>query len=69
MKVKKNAQWLLKTVQVLDDSIVTFGQQNLEKENFEKMHYESLFKQESSSEEEMSQSYPGKTANESAHIT
>ena len=53
MKVKKNAQWLLKTVQVLDHSIVTFGQQNLEKENFEKMHYESLFKQESISEEEM----------------
>ena len=38
----------------LDDSIVTFGQQNSEKENFEKLHYESLFKQENSSEEEMS---------------
>ena len=32
----------------LDDSIVTFGQQNSEKENFEKIHYESLFKQKSS---------------------
>ena len=30
----------------LDDSIVTFGQQNSEKENFEKTHYESLFKHE-----------------------
>ena len=27
----------------LDDSIVTFGQQDTEKEKFEKMHYESLF--------------------------
>ena len=35
----------------LDDSIVTFGQQSSEKENFEKTHYESLFEQESSSEE------------------
>ena len=32
----------------LDDSIVTFGQQNSEKENFEKIHYESLFRSESS---------------------
>ena len=53
----------------LDDSIVTFGQQNTEKENFEKMHYDSLFEQESNSEEEMSYNYPGKTTNESAHIT
>ena len=37
----------------LDDSIVTFGQQNSGKENFEKIHYESLFEQESTSEEEM----------------
>ena len=53
----------------LGDSIVTFGQQNTEKEKFEKIHYESLFKHESSSEEEMSYSYPGKAASESTHIT
>ena len=54
----------------LDDSIGDiFGQQNSDKENFEKIHYESLFKQESNSEEEMSYNYPLKTANESAHIT
>ena len=53
----------------LDDSIVTFGQQNSEKENFEKIHYESLFEQESSSEEEMSYNYPGRAADESPHIT
>ena len=44
----------------LDDSIVTFGQQNSEKENSEKTQYESLFEQESSSEEEMSYNYPRK---------
>ena len=49
----------------LDDSILTFGQQNPEKENVEKTQYESLFEQESSSEEEMSFNYPGKTANKS----
>ena len=49
----------------LDDSIVTFGQQDTEKEKFEKWHYESLFEHESSSEEEMSYSYPGKTASDS----
>ena len=27
----------------LDDSIVTFIQENIEKENFDKMHYDSLF--------------------------
>ena len=53
----------------LDDCIVTFGQQDTEKEKFEKMHYECLFEHESSSEEEMSYSYPGKTANETTHIT
>ena len=53
----------------LDDSILTFGQQNSEKENVEKTQYESLFEQESSSEEEMSFNYPGKTANESLYIT
>ena len=44
----------------LNDSIVTFGQQNSEKENFEKIYYESLFELESTSEEEMSYNYPGK---------
>ena len=53
----------------LDDSIVTFGQQRSEKENFEKIHYESLFKQESCSEEEMSYNSPGRTVNESPYIT
>ena len=48
---------------------MTFGQQDTEKEKFEKIQYESLFKHESSSEEEMSYSYPGKTASESTHIT
>ena len=53
----------------LDDSIVTSGQQNSEKEKLEKTHYESLSEQESSSEEDISYNYPGKTANESAYIT
>ena len=53
----------------LDGSIVTFGQQNSEKENFEKIHHESLFEQESSPEEEMSYNNPGRTANESPHIS
>ena len=53
----------------LDDTIVTFGQQHSEKENFQKTHCESHFEQESSSEEEMSYNYPGKTANESVNIT
>ena len=53
----------------LDDSIVTFGQQDTEKEKFEEMHHESLFEHDNSSEEEMSYSYPGKTASESTHIT
>ena len=52
----------------LDDSTVTFGQQNSEKPNFEKIHYESLFEQESRSEEEMSYNIPGRTANETPHI-
>ena len=52
----------------LDDSTVTFGQQNSEKQNFEKIHYESLLKQESSSEEEMSYNKPGRTVNETPHI-
>ena len=52
----------------LDDSIVTVEQQNQEKETFEKIHYESLFKQESSSEEEMSYNNPGRTPNEKPHI-
>ena len=51
----------------LDDTIVTFGQQNSDKENFEKVHYESLFEQESSTEEEMSCSEPRSTANETPH--
>ena len=51
----------------LDDSIVTFGPQNLEKENLEKIHYESLFEQESTSEEEISYNNPGRTANETSH--
>ena len=33
-----------------------------------KIHYESLFEHESSSEEEMSYSYPGETVSESTHI-
>ena len=37
--------------EVLDDSIVTFGQQDAEKGNFEKIHCESLFEQESNVEE------------------
>ena len=49
----------------LDDSIVTFGQQNSEKENFEKIHYESLFEKESCSEEGMSYNSPRRTANDS----
>ena len=53
----------------LDDSIVTYGQQNSEKENSGKIHYESIFEQESSSEEEMSNYYPGKKADESTHVT
>ena len=53
----------------LDDSIVTFRQQNSEKEEFEKMHYENLFGQESNSDEEMSPNYPGQTANELAYIS
>ena len=53
----------------LDDSIVTYGQQNSEKEHFEKIHYESIFEQESSSEEEISYNYPGKSADESTHVT
>ena len=52
----------------LDDSIVTFGQQT-QRKNFEKIHFESLFKQESCSEEERSYNFPGRTANESPHIT
>ena len=32
----------------VDDSIVTYGQQNSGKENVEKIHYESIFEQESS---------------------
>ena len=69
--MKKDVQWLLKTTQVqmiLDDSTVTFGQQNLEKENCAEIHYESLFEQESRSEEEMSYNKPGRTANETLHI-
>ena len=53
---------------LLDDSILTSGQQNSEKENFEKIHYESLLEQESCSEEEMSYNNPRRTANESPHI-
>ena len=53
----------------LDDSIVTFGQKNSGKENFEKTHYESPFKHNSSSEEEMLYNYLGKAANEPAYIT
>ena len=53
----------------LDDSIVTIGQQNSEKEPFLKTHYGSLFNQESSSEEEMTYNYLGKPASESAYIT
>ena len=34
----------------------------------EKIHYESLFKQESSSEEEKSNNKPRRTANETSHI-
>ena len=51
----------------LDDSIV-IGQQNSEKDNFEKIHYESLFEQQSSSEEEMTYNNPGRTANEPPDI-
>ena len=53
----------------LDDTTVTFGQQNSEKENFEKVLCESLFEQESSSEEEVSYSKPGRSANETPHTT
>ena len=53
----------------LDNTTVPFGQQNSEKENFEKINYENLFKQESSSEEEMSYNYPGKAANETPNTT
>ena len=53
----------------LDDTTVTFGQQNSDKENFEKIHYESLFEQESSTEEEMSCGEPRQTANETPHAT
>ena len=42
-----------------NDSTVKFGQQNSGKENVEKTQYESLFIQESSSEEGMSYNYPG----------
>ena len=56
------------TSEDLNDSIVTLGQQNSEKENFEKVHDESLFKQESSSEEEMSYNNPGRTTNKSPHF-
>ena len=52
-----------------DDSIVTFGQQNIEKGRFDKIHYDSLYNQESNSEEEMSYNYLGKTTIESTHIT
>ena len=52
----------------LDDCTVTFGQQDSEKDNFQKIHYESLFEQESSSEEETPYNKPGKTANETPHI-
>ena len=52
----------------LDDSTVTFGQQNSEKLNFEKIHYKSFFEQESRSEEEKSYNIPGRTANETPHI-
>ena len=52
----------------MDDSIVTLGQQNSAKENFEKIHYESVFEQESCSEEGLSYNSPGRTANESPHI-
>ena len=48
----------------LDDMTVTFGVQTSDKENFDKIHYGSLFEQESSTEEEMSYSEPGITANE-----
>ena len=51
----------------LDDTTVTLEQQNPEKENFEKVHYESLFEQESSTEEDMSYSEPRRTANETPH--
>ena len=51
----------------LDDTTVTFGQQNSDKENFEKVHYGSLFEQESSTEEEMPYSEPRRTANETPH--
>ena len=40
-----------------------------DKENFEKVHDESLFEQETSSEEEMSYSELGRTANETPHAT
>ena len=53
----------------LDDSIVTFRQQNSEKEEFEKMHYENLFGQESNSDDETSPNYPGQTANELSYIS
>ena len=53
----------------MDDTTVTLGLQNSEKENFEKIHYESLFEQEICSEEEMSYSKPGRTANETLHTT
>ena len=52
----------------LDDSIVTFGQQDSEKENVEKKHYVNLFKQESCSEEEMSYNNPGRTEKEPQQI-
>ena len=51
----------------LDDTTVTLGQQISDTENFAKVHYESLFEQESSTEEEMSCSEPRRTANEAPH--
>ena len=59
-------QWL--SSEDLDVSIVTFGEHNSEKENFEKIHYENLFEQESSSEKEMSYNNPCRTENESSQI-
>ena len=51
----------------LDDTRVTFGLQNSDNFVFEKVHYENLFKQETSTEEEMSCSEPRRTANETPH--
>ena len=53
----------------LDDTSVTFGQQNSKKESFIKVHCQSFFEQESSTEEEMSYSEAGRAANETTHAT